>query len=191
MGLSSKHSAPPHLWLVFALLTASCATHAATPGARDHLRKSDDWFRSEEAQRVAKNILSWQASEGDWPKNTDTTVPFTGGREKLKGTFDNGATTDELRFLARMIETSAAGSLQNYSNAFVHGLDHILKAQYTKGGWPQYSPPPKSYHRHITFNDDAMVRLMIFLREVAHDRRYQFVNGKQRDAAQRAFDRGV
>ena len=49
----------------------------------------------------------------------------------------------------------------------VRGLDHILAAQYFNGGWPQLAPPPKSYHRHITFNDDAMRRLLEFLREVA------------------------
>ena len=55
-----------------------------------------------------------------------------------------------------------------------------------------YSPPPaKTYHRHITFNDDAMVRLMIFLREVATDKRFEFVDHTERAAAQRAFDQGV
>lgn len=164
---------------------------AATAGARDYVRKPDDWFRSDEGRRIAENILSWQSSEGGWPKNTNTTVPFTGEREKIKGTFDNGATTDELRFLARLIEVLPAAANGKYSSAFARGLEHILNAQYTNGGWPQYYPPPKSYHRHITFNDDAMVRLMIFLREVATEKRYEFVKRKQRDAAQRAFDRGV
>ena len=36
-----------------------------------------------------------------------------------------------------------------------------------------------------------MVRLMIFLREVATDQRYEFVGAAPRAAAQRAFDRGV
>ncbi len=36
---------------------------------------------------------------GGWPKNEDTTEkPFEGDRTKLKATYDNGATTDELRF---------------------------------------------------------------------------------------------
>ncbi len=164
-----------------------CTVNAAR--ARNFLSKPDDWFRTAEAQHVAKNILSWQSSEGDWPKNTDTTVPFIGEREKLKGTFDNGATTDELRFLARMIGT---GAKEKYARPFAHGLDHILKAQYTNGGWPQFSPPPKDkYHRHITFNDDSMVRLMTFLREVAKEKQYDFVERPQRETAQRAFDRGV
>ena len=172
-------------------MAANVALQAATGGARNYLQKPGDWFRSEEGKRVAENILAWQAGEGDWPKNTDTTVLFTGDHSKLKGTFDNGATTDELRFLARMIGASTSGATRSYSNAFLRGIDHILTAQYTNGGWPQYSPPPKTYHRHITFNDDAMVRLMIFLREVATEPRYRFVDRQRRESAQHAFDRGI
>jgi PelA/Pel-15E family pectate lyase len=174
---------------ILLLLASLLVAQAAASGARDHLRKSYDWFRSDEGKRIAQNILSWQAGAGDWPKNTDTTKPFTGDRAKLQGTFDNSATTDELRFLARVV---GAAKDTNCVAAFNRGLAHILEAQYTNGGWPQYSPPPKDkYHRHITFNDDSMVRLMMFLREVASERGFSFAEQTQRDAAQRAFDRGV
>lgn len=150
------------------------------------LKNADAWFQGEEAARTARNVLSWQASTGGWPKNTDTTSAYAGDRDKLQSTFDNGATTDELRFLARL--HTAPGC----SNAFMRGLEHILKAQYPNGGWPQFYPPPKEkYHRYITFNDDSMVRLMNFLREVATSNRYQFVDLPHREAAQRAFDRGI
>jgi PelA/Pel-15E family pectate lyase len=70
-------------------------------------------------------------------------------------------------------------------------VDYILKAQYPSGGWPQYYPPPKSYHRHITFNDDAMVRVMEFLREVYASDRYAFLGADRRTASRTAFDKGV
>jgi len=179
------------LWsLVFGAWSFLPTTHAA--GVRDHLNKPHAWFHSAEAARVAENVLSWQADAGGWPKNTDTTKPFTGDRAKLQGTFDNGATTDELRFLTRLSGAPASSTARSASNALTRGLAHILTAQYTNGGWPQYSPPPANkYHRHITFNDHSMVRLMIFLREVAADKRSEFVETSQRAAAQRAFDRGV
>src|ERR1043166_1678479 len=172
------------------LIVAGCAAlHVSAAGVRDYLRKPDEWFRGEEGKRTTESILSWQASEGGWPKNTDTTKPFTGERAKLQGTFDNGATTDELRFLARVVTTTKN---TNCLAAFEHGLAHILKAQYTNGGWPQYFPPPANkYHRHITFNDNAMVRLMEFVREVANEKRYDFVNRPEREQCQRAFDRAV
>ena len=168
------------------------AGHLRAAGVRDHLAKSDEWFRSAEAARITESILSWQTEAGGWPKNTDTTQFFADDRTKLQGTFDNGATTDELRFLARAIEAPISKSTLSASNAFTRGLTHILTAQYTNGGWPQYSPPPANkYHRHITFNDNSMVRLMTFLREVATDKRYEFVPSGRRAAAQRAFDRGI
>jgi PelA/Pel-15E family pectate lyase len=179
----------PTLALGFLLLTV-VRLHAA--GAKDYLTKPDAWFLSTEAARVADNVLSWQAEAGGWPKNTDTTKPFTGERSKLQGTFDNGATTDELRFLARLIGAPVSDPARSASNAFTRGLAHILAAQYTNGGWPQYAPPPANkYHRHITFNDNSMARLMIFLREVATDKRYEFFPHAQRAAAQRAFHLGV
>lgn len=176
--------------LAFVFALVMCFGVTAFGGAvTPHLKKADDWFRSDEAKRIAANILSWQSARGDWPKNSNTTVPFTGDRAKLNGTFDNGATTDELRFLARMV---GATKDTNYTAPFLRGLNHILQAQYPNGGWPQYSPPPKnSYHRHITFNDGTMVRLMDFAREVASDKRYGFVASAMRQDCQRAFDRGI
>lgn len=152
-------------------------------------KQPDRWYRSEEGRRITENILSWQSVEGSWPKNQDnTTQPFAGDRKTIKGTFDNGATTDELRFLAR-----AFRAIRNprCEGAFLKELDHILKAQYPSGGWPQFFPPDRQYHRHITFNDHAMVRLMIFLREVATSGDYSFVDAERRRASQASFDRGI
>jgi hypothetical protein len=128
---------------------------AAGRGPAKYLPKPDAWFAGPEARRAAANILSYQADLGGWPKNVDTTAaPYRGDRQQLRPTFDNGATTDELRFLARAYNATHD---PRYRVAFTRGLRYILQAQYPSGGWPQFAPPPKTYHRHITFNDDAMV----------------------------------
>lgn len=161
---------------------------AGAEGPRQHLRRSDDWYRSDEARRIADNVLTHQSDLGGWPKNTDTTVPYSGRRDALKPTFDNGATTDELRLLAKVF---AATNEPRYRRAFEKGFDYILQAQYPNGGWPQSHPPGKGYPRHITFNDHAMVRLMKFVREVAGDKTFAFVDQPRRKAAAGAFDRGI
>lgn len=171
-----------------ATILLSAAMAAGAEGPRQYLRRGNDWFRSDEAKRIADNVLSHQSDLGGWPKNTDTSVPYTGRRDALKPTFDNGATTDELRFLAKVY---SATNEPRYRNAFEKGLDYILQAQYPNGGWPQSHPPGQGYYRHITFNDNAMVRLMIFLREVAREPAYAFVEQRRRKAAADAFDRGV
>ncbi len=162
---------------------------SAKDGARQYLRKPADWFASAEAKRVATNILSYQSDLGGWPKNIDTTAtPYTGDRKDLKPTFDNGATTDELRVLARMYNATKD---EQYRAAFDRGLAYILKAQYPNGGWPQFFPPGRRYNRYITFNDDAMVRLMRFLQEIDRSPVYDFVGKERRALGRKAFDRGI
>jgi pectate lyase len=162
----------------------------AYTSASKHLEEPDVWYRSAEAKQIAENVLTYQAAAGDWPKNIDTaTQPYTGDRAKLHGTFDNGATTFELRFLARI---SNATQDKRYQEAFIKGLDHILAAQYANGGWPQSHPAHDGYDRYITFNDGAMGRLMFFVRDVAKDDKiYSFVDRDRRHKCKAAWDKGV
>lgn len=164
-----------------------CAPLFGIPG--ELLEKPDAWFRSEAGQEKIANVLSWQAEAGGWPKNKDTSAKrYVGERKKLSGTFDNSATTDELRFLAHAYNATKD---ENCKAAFDKGLDHILEAQFANGGWPQYFPLSKQYHRHITFNDGAMVRVMIFLQEVERGDGYEFVPLAKRKAAGKAVEKGV
>lgn len=155
---------------------------------RPLLKKPATWFASQEAKQIAANVLSQQSPRGDWPKNGDTTKLYTGNPAQLQGTFDNGATIDEMRFLARMFE---AAKDAKYEQAFLKGLDHILQAQYPSGGWPQTFPPGPNYPRHITFNDNTMLNLMQLVREVATLPLYDFVDKERRAKAQTAFDKGI
>jgi pectate lyase len=174
--------------VVLASFVLPASLGAATP-AGNLRKKPDEWFRSDEGRRTLENILSWQTEHGDWPKNTDTTSKSSSGHgKKPAGTFDNGATSGELRALAR---ASRITGNEHYEQAFLRGFDHILKAQYPNGGWPQFYPLSKEYHRHITFNDGTMIRLMEFLREATSGTDYAFLDQDRRDAAKTAVERGV
>jgi PelA/Pel-15E family pectate lyase len=174
---------------VGAFLALLCpVAHATLPWAR-YADRPDDWFRSDEAKGVTANVLSWQSAQGSWPKNNDTTrQPFTGDPNKISGTFDNSSTTGELRFLAREFRVTRD---KRCEQAFLRGLDHILKAQYPTGGWPQFYPPSNQYHRHITFNDGSMIRLMELLDEIAASPDYGFVDATRRAAVKASLDRGL
>lgn len=162
--------------------------YAATP-ASNLLKQPDAWFHSDEGAKRLENILSWQSEQGDWPKNKDTTTgKYSGDRSKLRGTFDNGATTDELRVLARAVRVTGEA---RYKSAFLKGFDHILNAQYANGGWPQYYPLRKGYYTRITFNDGCMILLMEFLEDAATEEDFTFLDNDRRVAAKRAVERGI
>ena len=173
------------LTLILLMVQAACAVTSVSA----FLKKDEQWFGGKKAREVLENVLSYQSELGGWPKNMDTAgKPYRGGKDDLKGTFDNGATTDELRFLVKAYGATKDGDALA---SFERGLAYILGAQYANGGWPQFSPPGKGYHRHITFNDGSMVRLLEFLREVASKPEYRFVPEENRAVVAKAFERGV
>lgn len=133
-----------------------------------------EWYASDEAKSTADSVLKYQTQIGGWAKNQNYHLGFNQkewAAIKLTGigaTFDNGATLMELKFLAKMYNKVKD---QRYKDAFDKGLAYILEAQYDNGGWPQFYPFRKggnsiSYNTHITFNDNAMVNIMRFLKDI-------------------------
>src|SRR5579883_990186 len=172
------------LSLVLAMTVATGALAKSFPW-RTYSKKTDDWYRGDQAAQLAENVLSHQSDRGDWPKNLDTSATrYDGDRSKLKGTFDNGATVGEMRFLAKAY---LATERPSYRDAFNKALDHVLAAQNRQGGWPQTFPPGKGYPRYITFNDDTMVNILELLRDVSRSDEFRFVDDSKRKAAGRAF----
>ena len=176
------------LTTVYVLLLLLLSSSNATVPSQ-YAKQSVEWFQSEEGRRIADNVLTWQTPHGGWPKNRDTaSEPFDGKSEDLHATFDNSATTGELRFLARAFR--ATNELR-YQQAFLKGLSHILEAQYPNGGWPQFYPLSKGYPRHITFNDDAMVRILELLRDVSESSDYRFLKTEDHTKAEAAVIKGI
>ncbi len=159
------------------------------------VRRDAGWYASAQARAVADSVLQYQSPQGGWPKSTNLAtpprtpddVPAPGGGRA--NTLDNDATTLPMEFLARMV--TATGE-PRYRQAFDRGLAYLLEAQYPSGGWPQFYPLRDGYYSHITFNDDAMVRVMVLLRDVAAGEGiYGFVDATNRARAAAAVDRGV
>ena len=171
------------------------APGSAAPAAPSHaaeggmpLRRPDAWYATPEALRVAGNILSFQTPAGGWGKNADRGgppprpgehwAPPEGGERRASrampwnyvGTIDNGATTTEMRFLARVQGRSAGAQGEACRAAFLKGLRYLLAAQYPNGGFPQVYPLQGGYHDAITLNDDAMTKAVELLMEVGEGR---------------------
>jgi pectate lyase len=178
-------------WPIALVLIVAFATSA---GAQRFLwpryeTRPDDWYRGDEGAKVAANVLSHQTDRGDWPKNIDTGAQSADqDKSRIQGTFDNGATVGEVRFLARAYRATGR---EEYRDACLKAIDHVLAAQFANGGWPQTFPPGNGYPRHITFNDDTMVNLMTLMRDVARSTEFAFAGGERREKARRAFDAAV
>lgn len=183
-------------WLVPALVAVSSLSAPAlaqTPVEWDSdiLKREAAWYATPEARTIADSVIQHQSAEGGWPKNTPLTVPPSAAPvpEGSRNTFDNDGTTLPMAYLARVID---AGGRPADRAAFDRGLDYVLAAQSPSGGWPQFYPLRSGYYSHITFNDDAMVRILSLLREVAAGTGpYGFTTAEQRARAAAAVDRGI
>ncbi len=188
----------PRGLLAFDSVRESASPAPSTIKWSDCLRQNSEWYGSDEAVRVADNLLLYQRDTGGWPKNIDMAAVLNERAHpallQLKkqtddSTIDNGATYTQLAYLARVY---SAKKLERHKEAFLKGIDYLLKAQYANGGWPQYYPLRAGYYTHITYNDDAMVGVMELLRDIAQKRSaYAFVDESHRTRAERAVEKGI
>jgi len=161
----------------------------------------DVWYASDEARQLANIILSYQTPSGGWSKHVGynqgprqpgmqwTSQNEPGEKAHYLATFDNRATTEEMYFLAQVWY---ATKHQAYKSAFIKGLNFILAAQYPNGGWPQVYPLEGGYHDYITFNDDAMMRILELLYAVKCDESYNaFLDERLRHEVGAALDAGI
>jgi PelA/Pel-15E family pectate lyase len=164
--------------------------------------KMDDiYYGRAEAKQLADTLLSFQTPTGGWSKHTDygkgprrTGIQWTsqnepGQKAHYVATFDNHATTEELYFLAAV---GNATKREDCKVAFIKGLNFILAAQFPNGGWPQVYPLEGAYHDDITFNDDAMTRILELLHAIKQNEPYYaFLSESQRRQAVVALEAGL
>ncbi|WP_246008986.1 pectate lyase [Hymenobacter metallilatus] len=151
---------------------------------------------------VAERMLLYQRAIGGWPKMVnDIKVkydhPLTAAERaaaraatpKSDATIDNEATTREIRHLVATFR-----STQNpaYKAAAEKGIRYLLQMQYPNGGFPQYYPDLGSYRHLITYNDDAMVRALLVLRDVARGANgFSVLDASLTEPAKQAVARGI
>lgn len=180
--------------LLFALVLMSAGPALGSPQdlawPGGVLRQDAAWHVSPEALEIARNVMRSQSPEGGFPKNTDLSISPSGELSPgLTNTFDNGATTTPVRFLARVAEATGDADVRA---SVERGIDYMLAAQYPNGGWPQFYPLRDGYYSNVTFNDDAMVRVLEVLSDVADgESPYTSIDAARRARAGRAVDAGV
>ena len=161
------------------------------------LNQNQRWYGSDEAVRIAGNVLLYQRNTGGWPGNIDMTRKLT-QNEKNKvqtaksredSTLDNGATHTHIHYLAKVYQ---ATKLERFKKACLRGVDYLLESQHANGGWPQTYPWMRGYHKFITYNDGAMIGAMTVLRDIAERKPdYTFVDEQRRRKAEAAVQKGI
>ncbi len=179
------------------------------------LDRTASWYGTDEARHIAENAASFQTPAGGWSKHTDfaqhhrapgelfaadSTSSFLSTNDfdrpprvnwSYIGTFDNGATITELRFLARVIHAGKTNNAE-LQKSFARGLEYIFAAQFPNGGWPQVYPLQGGYHDAITFNDDAMLNILKLLRDVSlGENEFSFIPAELRAKADASWQRGL
>ncbi|OXM82556.1 pectate lyase [Paenibacillus rigui] len=152
---------------------------------------------------TADHILTYQIN-GGWSKETPNFVkekgPWDGQFKRASwingegvelATIDNNATTDEILFLSYMYGKTKD---ERYKQAVQDGLGMLLKMQYPSGGWPQTYPARGNYSDYVTFNDNAMIRVMNIL-TLVKDKKFPFdsdvVDDGVASSIQTALDTGL
>jgi PelA/Pel-15E family pectate lyase len=147
--------------------------------------------------KIADNILYFQRDNGGWPKNYDMAAVLTPEqinkviktKSILHTTFDNSTTYTHVYYLAQVYTLTKA---EKYKMGCLKGIDFILKAQYSNGGWPQYFPLENGYSRHITFNDGAYMGIMNLLNKVINnDPNFSFIDQKTKNKVTAAYQKGI
>ena len=184
------------LLLLAMTLTASAQLKERDKGLRE---TRSEFFTTDEARRIGDQVLLYQRVTGGWPKNINMARPLTADEKAAiavdkqrrdDSTTDNGATTMQMTFLARLYQATKD---VRYRDAVRQAVDYLLSGQYPNGGWPQFWPNPKGYQIHITYNDDAMTHTLTMLRDIAEGRQpYQgIVDKKMKKRMLKAFDMGI
>lgn len=172
----------------------------------DALRQKPSWYQTDEAARIADQILLYQKDNGGWEKNIDMAAMLTKDeKEKLAAkrseigetTIDNRTSYTQVAFLAKVITASIAkasppNNFPKYKEAFNKGLDYLLSSQYENGGFPQFFPLKKGYYTHITFNDDAMIGVLNVFRDIARKKDdFKFVDEERRAKTEKAVEKAI
>jgi PelA/Pel-15E family pectate lyase len=129
--------------------------------------------------QYAYNMTTWQIDNGGFYKAMADKYksPYAGGEKSGwrsatggdVGTIDNDATVQEMRLLAiRYKETTNANYKSTFKSSFNKAVNFLLTMQRASGGLPQVWPKRNDYSDHITLNDNAMIRAMVTMMDIAN-----------------------
>lgn len=125
------------------------------------------------------NLTTWQMPNGGWSKahaalyanpwdGKAELSSWTGTKGEPLGMYDNNATVQEMRLLAVRYKATANAAYRNaFKASFNKAVGFVLASQLPNGGWPQVYPKRGNYSDLATYNDNAMLRVMVMVQDIA------------------------
>lgn len=162
---------------------------------------SGGYAQEVEKDSIAERMLLYQRNNGGWPQPGGDAIDYRktlpealkatllAEKNKLDATIDDQSTTREIKTL---VSTYKMTHNPTYLKAAEKGINYLLTAQNTAGGWGQFYPDTSSYRKHITFNDNAMMDVMWIMKYVAesnHD--FETVEKALIPRAKAAVEKGI
>lgn len=119
---------------------------------------------------VADLIVALQNEDGGFqvlPDNYEMSQKKTGlGSMKDVSSVYNGATTSELKYLAKYI-TANKPEDSKYQDAFVKGIKYLLTTQHDNGGWSMNPGSGSGFNANIEVGNKAMTEVLTLLSDIA------------------------
>lgn len=189
-----------HHLLVFLWIVLVFSLHPfsfAQTSWRQAQRQDTAWYGTDEAIRIADQVLLYQKDCGGWGKNIDMAAPLS-EKERVKVIkskpdrkstgIDNGATYSQIRYLANVYFQTKE---ERFKTAVKSGVYYLLAIQYENGGFPQF-PFQSGYKLHITYNDNAMIGALDLLKDIAdQEPPFTFIDDTLRLQTQHAVGQGI
>ncbi|WP_341228096.1 pectate lyase [uncultured Arcticibacterium sp.] len=150
---------------------------------------------------IAEKIVLYQRDNGGWPQYsgdpTDYKKPLSkefkskliGDKLEKDATIDDKSTTFEIVYL---LQQAAKTKNEVYLDAAEKGMQYLFEAQNSAGGWPQKYPDISGYHKHITYNDQAMISVLWIMKRISDkEEPYTLLSQKTKERAKKSLEKGI
>jgi len=149
-----------------------------------------DRYKPSQVKEIAWNMVKYQNTDGGWPKNIDwlaiiepdSVKKFLNDHYK-KSTLDNRNTYSQVEYLAQAYTITKE---EQFRTSAERGLDFILGAQRTSGGWRGWDVEA------ITFNDEVMTGIMKMLLDIKEGKEYfKWIDADRKQKAEAALQKAI
>ena len=150
---------------------------------------------------IAERMLIYQRNNGGFPQPKGDPIEYQKTLSKslistllsekdfLDATIDDKSTTSEINGLVGAFQKTKNPA---YIKAAENGIKYLLRAQNNAGGWGQFFPDSSGYHKHITYNDNAMIDVMYVIKNTAEATNgFEAVDKTLVPASKKSLEKGI